>query len=120
MPIVQVYIIRSESQEPDPGWARLIADSAGEIFGSAPGRTWVKIITIPGFHYAENSIPAEETPEPVFVKVFKKGNDTPAARSAEARSLARLIARVLDRPRERVHIIYRPVSDHTIALGGEF
>ena len=43
MPILEVEIVTSNGDILAPGLAQSIADSAGAVLGTPPGRTWVKL-----------------------------------------------------------------------------
>ena len=53
MPIVEVEIVLLPGESMRSGLAAEIADRCGEVFGSPPGSTWVKLRAIPCDHYAE-------------------------------------------------------------------
>jgi phenylpyruvate tautomerase PptA (4-oxalocrotonate tautomerase family) len=56
MPILTIEIILRPNESLRRGLAAELADRAGEIFGSAPGETWVKLTTIPAGQYAEKAV----------------------------------------------------------------
>ena len=47
MPILTVEIVAEETEALAPSLAAVMADAAGEIFGSAAGRTWVRLNLLP-------------------------------------------------------------------------
>jgi phenylpyruvate tautomerase PptA (4-oxalocrotonate tautomerase family) len=55
MPIIDIEIVE-DRDESGPGDTRVhtLADALGEVFGSDPGRTWVRVYHLPREHYAEN------------------------------------------------------------------
>ena len=67
MPIVDIeFVVRKDETLPD-GLASTLADALGEVFGSEPGRLWVRVRTLPDAQYAENLGAA---PRPVFVNLL--------------------------------------------------
>ena len=117
MPILEVEIVTPDGAELEDGLAARIADGAGEVFGSPPGRTWVKLHALPSSRYAENG----GTPPgvyPVFVNVLKAEVLQEEELRKEARALAEVIGRLCQRPSENVHILYSPSALGRIAFGG--
>jgi phenylpyruvate tautomerase PptA (4-oxalocrotonate tautomerase family) len=53
MPIVDVEIVGSESVGRD--LAARLAEMAGQVFGSPPASTWVRVRLLPRHLYAENA-----------------------------------------------------------------
>ena len=47
MPILTIEVVLADDEELAPGEARALADAAGEVLGSAPGTTWVRLRTLP-------------------------------------------------------------------------
>ena len=64
MPILDVEIVLEPGESLRPELAGELADRVGEVFGAAPGTTWVKVRAIPAEHYAENQTghPTTSTP----------------------------------------------------------
>jgi phenylpyruvate tautomerase PptA (4-oxalocrotonate tautomerase family) len=119
MPILTVEIVARESEEIAPNLAGAIADAAGEIFGSAPGRTWVRLHVLPAAHYAENGTPSDATPEPVFVTVLKAEPPIGVVLADEAAQLVSAIGALCGRPSETVHVFYEPPAAGRVAFGGK-
>lgn len=117
MPILHVEIITRPDEYIRPELARELADRTGEIFGSSPGSTWVKVYLLPGENYAENnSMPGDVYP--VFVSVLKARLPSPDALQIEVTKLTAAVAQVCGRPEENVHIIYLPEGTGRVAFGG--
>jgi phenylpyruvate tautomerase PptA (4-oxalocrotonate tautomerase family) len=116
MPIVDVEIVTSESLE--GGLAARIADMAGQVFGSPPASTWVRVRSLPQEQYAENGTASPEGWQSVFVTVRKAQRPTGSALEAEVRALTEGVSRVCGRPAENVHILYEPDALGRIAFGG--
>ena len=119
MPILTVEIVAGESEEFAPNLAGAIADAAGEIFGSAPGRSWVRLHVLPAAQYAENGVPSTATPAPVFVAVLKAEPPAGDALAREVAQLASAIGVLCGRPSEAVHIFYEPAAAGRVAFGGQ-
>lgn len=119
MPILEVEIVIRPNETLRDGLAGDLANHCGEIFGSRPGTTWVKLKTIAMDHYAENGGGLPETVLPVFVSVLKARHPAPDALKLEADRLAHAVAQLCDRPPENVHIIYLPEGAGRVAFGGK-
>lgn len=119
MPILDVEIVIRPNETLREGLAGELANCCGEIFGSRPGTTWVKLQTIARDHYAENGGGMPEAVLPVFVSVLKARNPAPDAMKLEAAGLAHAVAELCDRPPENVHITYLPEGAGRVAFGGK-
>jgi phenylpyruvate tautomerase PptA (4-oxalocrotonate tautomerase family) len=115
MPIVDVEIVGDES--PKPSLSQELADAAGEIFGTPPGRTWIRLRMLPHDHYAENQEAQEH--HPVFVKVLKGQWPEHDDMKQEITQLTEAFARICDRSFENVHVLYLPEGSGRIAFGGD-
>ena len=116
MPILDIEVVTSGTL--DGSLASRLADMAGQIFGSPPASTWVRLRTLPEHLYAENNTSQPDGWRSVFVTVRKAVCPTGAALEAEVRALAEGVARVCERPMESVHILYEPDARGRIAFGG--
>jgi phenylpyruvate tautomerase PptA (4-oxalocrotonate tautomerase family) len=116
MPIVDVEIVGSESVAGD--LAARLADMAGQVFGSPPAGTWVRVRLLPRHLYAENDTPVPEGWYAVFVTVLKAQRPTGADLETEVRALTEGVARLCGRPTENVHILYESDAQGRIAFGG--
>jgi phenylpyruvate tautomerase PptA (4-oxalocrotonate tautomerase family) len=118
MPILDIEIVLLPGEMMSSGLAGEIADRCGDIFGSPPGNTWVKLRVTPRDHYAENGGgPAGVCP--VFVSVLRARLPAPDALRAEVARLTAAIAEATGRPAENIHIIYLPEGAGRVAFGGE-
>lgn len=117
MPILEIEIVLKDGETLAPTLACALADAAGQVFGSPPAGTWVRLRGLPGQQYAENDSPPG--PHPVFVSVLKARMASAEATQAEVSRLTPLIAKLCDRPAENVHIIYQPEGFGRAAFGGE-
>ena len=118
MPILDVEIVLKPSEMLSRDLAPELANRAGEVFGAAPGTTWVKVSAIAAEHYAENGGPPEGV-YPVFVSVLKAKLPTAAELQTEIASLTAAVAQVCARPPENVHVIYLPEGSGRVAFGGK-
>jgi len=118
MPILDVEIVLKPGETLSHDLAPELANRAGELFGAAPGTTWVKVRAIAAGHYAENGGPPEGV-YPVFVSVLKAKLPVAAELEAEVASLTAAVAQACARPPENVHIIYLPEGSGRVAFGGK-
>ncbi len=117
MPVLDVEIVARPDETLKEDLARRIADLAGEVFQTEPGRTWVKLRLLSAEQYAENGGPPEGV-YPVFVSVLKSQLPRQEEMAAEVSSLTRAIARACRRPQENVHVLYLPAASGRMAFGG--
>src|SRR5688500_8248464 len=110
MPILDVTIVG-----PSDVTAAPLADRAGEIFGSEPGHTWVRLHRAHVTDYAENRV---ATPPPsVFAPVILR--QRPEDRVALVLRLTEMLATATGRDAENVHVVFEPAAAGRIAFGGE-
>ena len=119
MPIIDVEIVLLPGETVRSGLAAEIADRCGEVFGSPPGNTWVKLHLTPRDHYAENGGGPSVSVYPVFASVLKVRLPSPDALRAEVSRLTAAIAQATGRPEEHVHVAYSPEGAGRVAFGGE-
>jgi phenylpyruvate tautomerase PptA (4-oxalocrotonate tautomerase family) len=119
MPILDIEMAICQDEALAPGLAADIADRSGEVFGSPPGSTWVKLRAIPCDHYAENGGGPPDGVYPVFVSVLKARLPAPDALRAEVARLTAAVAEATGRPAENIHIVYLPAGAGRVAFGGE-
>jgi phenylpyruvate tautomerase PptA (4-oxalocrotonate tautomerase family) len=117
MPIVDVEIVGVETVASD--LASRLADMAGQVFGSPPASTWVRLRVLPRHLYAENATVTPEGWRSVFVTVLKAQRPMGATLEAEVRALTEGVASVCERPPENVHILYEFDAQGRIAFGGQ-
>src|SRR4030042_2959922 len=98
MPILDVEIVLHPREKVRPTLAKELADRAGEILGSAPGGTWVKVHPIPAERYAEGPGDGLEL-TPVFVTILKATLQSPELRQAEIERLTGAVAAACGRPK---------------------
>lgn len=118
MPILDVEVVLRPEETLPAGRARTIAVRAGQVFGAAPGATWVKLHALPAADYAENGTEPDAGVHPVFVTVLKAQVPVPAALQAEITALTQAVAEACDRSPENVHVLYLPAGAGRVAFGG--
>lgn len=119
MPIVDVELVCESEVEFGTVSPRAIADAVGSVFGSSPGRTWVRLRFLDSAHYAENDVSVSKMELPVFVTVLHAHPPVAAALAAEVSALTAVVAQVIGRPAERVHVQYAPTAAGRQAFGGQ-
>jgi len=118
MPILDIEIVASDST-PDlsADLTQSLADATAQVFDSPPGSVWVKLQIIPSAGYAENGgVP--KGVHPVFVTVLKSRVLRGSALKDEIAGLTKVVANVLGRPEENIHIIYQANGAGRAAFGG--
>lgn len=120
MPILDVEPVVGEDHTLDPSLAQRLADAAAVVFGSAPGRVWVRLRPLPAAQYAENASVAAgaDADLPVFVTVLHAHPPAGDARANEAALLTAAVAQAIGRAAERVHVQYAPPGAGRQAFGG--
>jgi len=118
MPILDLELVCATEAGDLSGLARTLAEEAASVLHSRPGSTWVKIHVLPSDRYAENGPPLAADELPVFVKVLQREPPQGAPLEAEVAALTDTIARVLNRPCERVHLEYLAPAAGRQSFGG--
>ena len=119
MPILDIDIVQADGAAPPvASLTQALADAAGRVFASAPGRTWVRLRTLPEAQYAENDAIVTRDQLPVFVTVMHAQPPEAAARAAEAAALTQALATGLGCTPDRVHVQYAPPAAGRQAFGG--
>jgi phenylpyruvate tautomerase PptA (4-oxalocrotonate tautomerase family) len=118
MPILAIQIVLRPGERVSPEVAGELARRAGEIFGSPPAGTWVKVVPIAAGLYAENT-PTPEDVYPVFVSVLKAEMPSEDALRAEVAQLTAAVAKICGRPSENTHVIYLPEGAGRVAFAGD-
>jgi phenylpyruvate tautomerase PptA (4-oxalocrotonate tautomerase family) len=119
MPIVDIELACASKKDATTVSSRVIADALGQVFASAPGRTWVRLRFLDRDAYAENGIAVEPSALPAFVTVLHAHPPTGAALVAEVNEVTRAVAQCLARPSECVHVQYAPAGAGRQAFGGK-
>ena len=117
MPIVDIELVTSEPAT-DRGQLQSLVDELGDLFGSKPGGTWVKLRSLDPTAYAENHAASDEL-RPTFVNIMKLQLPDEDERRREMAAVAEIVARTLHRRRENVHVLYAPHAEGRIGFGGE-
>ena len=119
MPQLDIDIIFRANETLKGDAVQRLADAAGKIFDTPPGKTRVKINPIPRNYWAENKTTVDSYVGPVLVSVLKRTRPEPDQIETEARELTKVIAGILDRPDENVHIKYEADAVGRVAFGGK-
>jgi phenylpyruvate tautomerase PptA (4-oxalocrotonate tautomerase family) len=119
MPIVDVELVCSSEQQAAQVSASALASALGAVFGSPPGRTWVRVRFLPSSAYAENECELGAEQLPVFVTVLHAHGPVGEALASQVRQVTQAVASCLSRPPERVHVQYAPEAAGRQAFGGE-
>ena len=96
-----------------------LADELGDLFGSEPGGTWIRLRSIDRRGYAENRTLVDGSVRPTFVSVLRYELPDAAGLRREMAGIAEAVARILDRPRKNVHVLYSPGAKGRIGFGGK-
>jgi len=118
MPIVDIEIVGDTIDAPAASLAQGLADEAGRILLSPPATTWVRVRTLGRAGYAENGITVDTAALPVFVTVTRRQLPSRTQLAAEVTALTEVVARIVGRPAENVHIEYSTAAAGRMAFGG--
>ena len=119
MPIIDVQCLLREGQfRYGHESVQALADALGDLFGSEPAGTWVRMRYLDEYDYAESHTRLGPTVDPTFVTILRRQNPEAADLASEAMAVAEAVGRVLARPRENVHVIYEPEATGRVAFGG--
>jgi phenylpyruvate tautomerase PptA (4-oxalocrotonate tautomerase family) len=117
MPIVEIEIVLRPNESLRNGLPQELADALGAALDGPPGSTWVKLHTLAEEHYAESGGALTDI-HPVFVSILKSALPAPEQMQIEIEAVADAVARLCDRPRENVHVLYEPEGRGRVAFGG--
>jgi hypothetical protein len=119
MPILDMEcVLPAGSAVASVGTAQRLADAAGRVFGSKPGRTWVRLRTLDAAAYAENDARLDADSLPVFVTVLHAHVPVGAALAAQVMALTQAVADALGVDAQRVHVQMAPAGAGRQAFGG--
>jgi phenylpyruvate tautomerase PptA (4-oxalocrotonate tautomerase family) len=119
MPILDIELVQPDGvRPPAASLTQALADAAGRALGSPPGRTWVRLRTLPASHYAENGVVIAPEELPVFATVLHARLPQGPALTTELAALTQALAACLGRAPERVHVQYAPAAAGRQAFGG--
>jgi phenylpyruvate tautomerase PptA (4-oxalocrotonate tautomerase family) len=124
MPIITIETLSDSpySQDdamPTPEQLQSLADALGELFGSRPSGTWVRARQQQRAYYAENMIEFGSEMRPVIVEVLKSELASGQDLAIEAAAVCALVAQILGRRTENVHVVYQPAARGRVAFGGQ-
>ena len=115
MPILNFEIVEDPKIE---NLARQLADAAGVVFETHAGNVWVKVHFLPKSQYGENGGVAEDL-NPVFVSALLGQSYGKKDQAVVAVELTEAIAKILNRPKQNIHIIFEPNLVGRVAFGGK-
>ena len=113
MPIVDIEIVEAAIER---RLTQALADGIGQAFEAPPGKVWVRVRNLPATHYAENDTSA---PAPVFVTITAAVVPEGKAMKDRIVRIVEEVARATGRPKETVHVEFRPAAKGRIAFGGK-
>jgi len=120
MPILDVELVQSDGAAPPAAsLAQALADAGGGVFGSLPGRTWVRLRVLPAPQYAENDASVAPDQLPAFVTVLHAWPPEGEALAGEVAALTQALAICLGRAPGCVHVQYAPPGAGRQAFGGK-
>ena len=120
MPIVDIEVVTNTADTSAIGkdTLQLLADELGNLFGSDSGGTWVRLHSIDDGAYAENRAAPGSHARPTFVNILRAELPESSELRREMAGVAEIVARVLNHPRENVHVLYGPAARGRIGFGG--
>ena len=118
MPILDVEVVGAVPPAVARGLPRRIAEAAGEVLRAPPMHTWVRLRRLSSRDYAESGGGPPRGVRPVFVSVLLRHPPVGRARARQVAALTDAVAKACRRPRENVHVIYRPPAEGRAAFGG--
>jgi len=119
MPILDIERVLPAGSAAEPaGMAQRLADAASRVFGSGPGRTWVRLRTLDATAYAENDATLDSDGLPVFVTVLHAHVPEGAALAAQVTALTQAVADAVGVDAQRVHVQMAPAAAGRQAFGG--
>jgi len=119
MPQLDIDIVFRPDETLKANAVQRLADASGKVFDTPPGKTWVKINPVPRHYWAENATTLARHTGPVVVSILKRTMPTPDQIEEEVKQLTRVIAGILDRPEENIHIKYEADAIGRVANGGK-
>ena len=112
MPLLDVELYEA----PAPGLAQRLADAVGQALASPPGHTLVRVRPQDPQHYGVNGPAPDELP--VFVNILHREPPQGVALESEVRALTALVAAVIGKPENHVHVRYAIAAAGRQAVGG--
>lgn len=124
MPIITIETLSDspyseDDAMPTPEQLQSLADALGELFGSQPSGTWVRARQQQRAYYAENMIEFSPDMRPVIVEVLKSEPEAGKSLAIEAAAVCAVVAQIMGRRTENVHVIYEPAARGRVAFGGQ-
>lgn len=113
MPIADIEIVEGAI---DSRLSQALADALGRAFEAGPGKVWVRVRGLPAAGYAENESRAAT---PVFVTITARELPEGALLARRIAAIVDAVAHATGRPRDDVHVEFRPAARGRIAFGGK-
>ncbi|MBV7339346.1 hypothetical protein KFU94_66240 [Chloroflexi bacterium TSY] len=117
MPIVDIEIV-GDRKALLSNLAEQLASELGNVFGSRPNQTWVRVRSLPSEQYAENQLDNGPQPQPVFVTILKAHRPNSNEIESEVGQITEVVASICQRPLAHVHLLYEPEGNGRVAFGG--
>jgi phenylpyruvate tautomerase PptA (4-oxalocrotonate tautomerase family) len=95
-----------------------LADALGDALESEPGRTWVRVRSLPRSSYAESGGPLDASIRPVFVTVMERRRPVGESLLERVAALTSAVADVLACDPDNVHVFYAEDGAGRVAFGG--
>jgi phenylpyruvate tautomerase PptA (4-oxalocrotonate tautomerase family) len=119
VPILDIELVHADGDAlPAASVTQALADAAGRVLGSAPGRAWVRVRALGACQYGENGTTVAPGELPVFVTVLHAHAPQGEALAAEVLALTQAVAACLGRAPGQVHVQYAPSGAGRQAFGG--
>jgi len=119
VPIVIVQCVQERTTGPyAEETVQSLSDALGQVFGSDPGTTWLKMQYLRCSDYADNAGERDFEIRPTFVEILKQTLQEEDILANEATEIADVGARILSRPKGNSHVIYLPEGAGRVAFGG--
>ena len=117
MPIVDVEIV-TDDNDVSGDLASRLANSIGDALGAEPGRTWVRLRTLPHHRYAESGPNSFDGVSPVFVTITARRHPNPNDFAVVAPRVCAAAASTCGVPVENTHVIFEADASGRVAFGG--
>ena len=119
MPILDIEIVQTDgAPPPDAALTQALAAAAGRALATQPGRTWVRLRTLPAAQYAENEYALAPDELPVFASLLHAHPPEGTALADEVAALTQALAACIGRDARHVHVQYTPAAAGRQAFGG--
>ena len=118
MPLLDIDIVFRANESLKGDTVQRLADAAGKVFDTPPGKTWVKINPVPRNFWALNSSKLDSHSGPVVVSILKRTVPSPDKIEEEILQITKVFAGILERSDEDVYVKYEDDAIGRVAFGG--